>query len=427
MLKKCWTALLLLIAIKGMGHPMPHSVFILNIKSAGIEAELKLPLKELQFAVPFDVTNNTPTLIQNHSAELTAYILAHLHPRSVGGEEWNVALKKFSLSETEQTATGKYQELTASLWLQTPKGESVRHFNLFYDGIVHQLVTHKIFVSINQDWQNGQLHGNENDVAIIEMGFPENIVHPIEINIDEGSAWKGFRAMVHLGIEHIAEGTDHLLFLLVLLLPATLVVRKRRWAEFGGTKYSLIRLLKIATAFTIGHSVSLLLGAMKWVVLPQQPVEVAIAITILITAVHAMRPLFFRKEILVATGFGLIHGLAFATVLARLNLEAGKMALSILGFNVGIELMQLFVILLTVPWLIIMSSHPAYKYFRTAGASVAMLAAFAWLVERITLRQNFVSMNVEKVAIHGKNIVLFLALLAIGSLLHQKFKTKRPT
>jgi hypothetical protein len=192
--------------------------------------------------------------------------------------------------------------------------------------------------------------------------------------------------MVGLGVRHIAEGTDHLLFLLVLLLPAPLLLTKtRRWGRFGGVRYSLVRLLGIVTAFTLGHSLTLLLGALGWVRLPTQPVEVLIAVSILVSAVHAWRPLFPGREAYVAAGFGLVHGLAFASTLAGLHLTAGPLAGSILGFNLGIELMQLLVIALTVPWLILLSQTPAYPAVRVGGAAGAAVAALAWILERTVL------------------------------------------
>lgn len=161
----------------------------------------------------------------------------------------------------------------------------------------------------------------------------------------------------------------------MLLLPATLLVNGKEWSGFGGTKYSIARLLKIVPAFTFGHSITLLIGALGWLELPQQAVEVLIAVSILISVVHAIRPIFPGKEMYVAAGFGLVHGLAFATVLSNLNLNAAPMALSILGFNVGIELMQFFVIAVTVPWLILLSLTAFYKWFRIAGAALAAVAA----------------------------------------------------
>jgi hypothetical protein len=189
--------------------------------------------------------------------------------------------------------------------------------------------------------------------------------------------------MVGLGIQHIAEGTDHLLFLLVLLLPAPLLVRQKRWDTYGGMKYSIIRLLKIVTAFTIGHSITLVAGASGWLRLPGQPIEVLIAISILVSAIHALRPIFSGKEAYVAAGFGLIHGMAFAGTLANLDLDTARMGLSILGFNIGIELMQLFVIAITAPWLILLSRTARYTPIRITGAILAAIAASVWVIQRV--------------------------------------------
>jgi hypothetical protein len=83
-----------------------------------------------------------------------------------------------------------------------------------------------------------------------------------------------------------------------------------------------------------------------------------------------------------ALGFGLIHGLAFASVLFNMNLGAGALALSILGFNLGIELMQLLIIALIVPWLILLSRTHVYKPIRIVGAIISSIAAIVWIVER---------------------------------------------
>lgn len=244
------------------------------------------------------------------------------------------------------------------------------------------------------------------------------------INLDEGSTLKGFIAMVWLGIYHIAEGIDHLLFLLVLLLPATLTASNRRWTGFAGTRKSVINILKIITSFTIGHSLSLFLGAKQWLSLPQQPVEIAIALTVLLTALHALCPLFANKEMLVAITFGLVHGLAFSTILSELNLATQELSYSILGYNIGIELMQVFVVLLTMPWLIVLSKNNHLKWVRIAGATVALVAAIAWLVERVQLKPNMVSKLVEQFLSHGKWIVLFLMLLAIFSHIISQYAPK---
>ncbi len=201
------------------------------------------------------------------------------------------------------------------------------------------------------------------------------------------------------------------------------MVNGKRWGGFGGTRYSIVKLVKTTTAFTIGHSLTLLIGALKLVQLSPQPVEILIAVSILVSAIHAIRPIFPGKEMYVAAGFGLVHGLAFASVLTNLNLGAGPMALSILGFNIGIELMQLFVILLVIPWIILLSGTTAYKNVRVAAAALAGIAAISWIAERITGTENIISKSVLQVSGYGYVGIFVLAIITIFVLITQRLKT----
>ena len=237
-------------------------------------------------------------------------------------------------------------------------------------------------VSVRQDWANGLIAEHQPvEVGTIRINPVDGTIPAIEVNLSGGSLWKGFVSMLQLGMTHIAEGTDHLLFLLTLLLPAPLL--SGRWGNFGGTRYALRTILRIVTAFTIGHSVTLILGALMRLHLPVQPIEALIAASILVSAVHALRPIFPKREMLVAAGFGLVHGMAFSFTLAELNLGTTQMGLSLLGFNVGIEVMQLFIIAITMPWLILLARTPAYTPVRIVGVIVASLAALGWLGERL--------------------------------------------
>lgn len=233
--------------------------------------------------------------------------------------------------------------------------------------------------------------------------------------LQEGNLWRGFTNMVYLGIDHMKEGTPHLLFLLTLLLPATLIARNRRWNGFGGVKYSLIRILKIVAAFTIGHSIAFLTGALGIFHFPGRPIEMLIALGIFISAIHAIKPIFPGKEIFIAAGFGLIHGIAFAQTLVNLNLDGLRMALSILGFNIGIELMQLFVIAITIPWLIILSRNNTYKGLRIGGALFAGIASLGWMLEWLTGKSNFISAFIQSTTAYTTWVIILLAVAAVGS------------
>ncbi len=386
-----------------VAHPMPNSVVLLTIHANRIEAEIQIPLVELQAGWGHAVNDSSAGLVERLGPQLRAYLSRHIRAQSPDSNRWTVSIGELAVFRTQNPINGAYRELTARLELVPPAGEDVRRFSLFYDVVLHQVVTHKILVSVRQDWERGQVADAEPvQVGTISLDIVNNRILPLVVNLASGSSWTGFGAMVRLGIGHIAEGTDHLLFLLVLLLPAPLLVTAGRWSRFGGISYSIRRLLLIITAFTVGHSLTLLLGSVvarhpDWIRLPSQPVEVLIAVSILVSAAHAVRPLFPGREARVAAGFGLVHGLAFASTLANLHLDAGPMALSILGFNLGIELMQLAVIGLTIPWLMLLSRTPAYRPVRLTGALLAIVAALGWVVERLTGQPNGLTKAIEEV------------------------------
>ena len=226
--------------------------------------------------------------------------------------------------------------------------------------------------------------------------------------IVRGRSWGGSGAAFRLGLHHIAEGTDHLLFLLTLLLPAPLLAVAGRWRGIASVRQSLIHMLGIVTAFTLGHSLTLALAGFGIVHVPSKPVEILIAISILISAVHAVRPLLPGREAIVAAAFGLVHGLAFASALNELGVTGWYRLVSLLGFNLGIEAMQLAVVAVTLPALLLLSHTSVYSIFRIAGASLAIMAACAWIMERTLDKPNVIAAVIEQCAHHGSVFAICL-------------------
>jgi hypothetical protein len=412
-----WLLLLLLfISLRTYAHEQPTTLVVLDVAPAQVTMDLHVPLTELESAFGNEVSVNPEARLPHWQAQFKQYLLDHIRPVSRDGQPWAVTVTDLQLQQAEQLQSGKFQEILVRLLLTPPAGASKRRFTLHYDVILHQVVTHKALVSIRSDWERGQ--NDETQVGVIRVDTATSKIAPFEINLAGGSWWAGFSGMIRHGLQHIREGADHLLFLLVLLLPATLLVEGKRWGGFGGSRYALVRLLKIVTAFTLGHSLTLLIGPLGWLRLPQQPVEVLIAFSILVSAVHALRPLFPGKEIYVAAGFGLVHGLAFATVLSGLQLNAGPMALSILGFNLGIELMQLFVIAVTMPWLVLLSLTPLYPRVRVVCAVLAAIAALGWMMNRVTGRGNVIESAMQTATDYAPLGILPLALTALPAYLY---------
>jgi hypothetical protein len=298
--------------------------------------------------------------------------------------------------------------LVVHLALRPPESASTRSFTLRYDVILHRVVTHKIFVSVRRDFKNAVFSEHPELLGVARLQRETLLV-----DRTQGSWWRGTASVFALGTRHIAEGTDHLLFLLVLLLPAPLLARDRRWGEAGGMARSAKEIVKIVTAFTVGHSITLIFAATSLLRVPSRPVEILIALSIFVSALHAFRPLFAGRERWIAAGFGLVHGLAFASTLADFGFDSWTLAMSVLGFNLGIEAMQLLVVLMIMPSLVLLSRTAAYPALRVGGAAFAALAAAGWVGERAFGLRNPMSPVVDSVFQHGLAAAGLLAIAAL--------------
>jgi hypothetical protein len=177
----------------------------------------------------------------------------------------------------------------------------------------------------------------------------------------------------------------------------------------------LRRILKVVTAFTLGHSITLVFGAMGWARLPVAVVESAIALSILVSAVHALVPIFRGREVFIAGGFGLVHGLAFAATLTGFGFDPWTLVSSVLGFNLGIEDFQLLVVLAAMPWLVLLARSRVYGPFRNTGAALTGIAAAAWFAERAFGWANPIGPLVEGLASHAIWLLAGLVVLAVAT------------
>ena len=403
----------------GYAHPMPNSLVNLTVKHDLIQGEIFVPLSELQSAIGMSVNDSSINLIQRLNWKLTQYFKEHILFKTLDNKEWIVTISDMKVLEASSPFSGKYKELSFSISAFPPLYADIRNFYLLYDAVVHQLITHKIYVNVKQDWENGQLLNDEyTQLGIIELDIPSGKVMPFQVSLRSGNNWNGFFRMLALGKLHIKQGTDHLLFVLALLLPSMMLGKNRRWQKFGGIKYSLIKLFKIVTSFTFGHSFTLFLGSLKIVFFASQPIEILIAFSIFISALNAIFPLFSGKEIYLAFGFGLIHGLAFANTLENLDLNMLQMGISILGFNLGIEIMQIWIVFLIFPWLILLSQTTFYSYFRIFGALVTMIFSIGWILERISNESNLITRMIEKLV--NFSLYYLYVLIIVSTFLYLK-------
>ena len=401
-------AFTLLLCAPLRAHNMPQSAVHLDFHRDGVAVELTLPLNELELSFKQPLMPAPDEIIARHGPALKEYVAGHVQPVSPDGKAWSVEVREMSVKAGQPNVEYSVPDLAVHLWMRPPAGAPLRQFTLNYSVICHEVMSHIALVSVRNDWNNATFSHQPQLLGAIQF-----TVTSVNVDRTSGSVWQGFRSVLRLGIEHIADGTDHLLFLLVLLLPAPLVAAGKKWGAFGGLRRSLVQLFKIVSAFTIGHSLTLIVGAAGWLRLPSQPVEILIAVSILVSAIHAARPIFAGREMWIASGLGLIHGLAFAGIIAEYGFSPWHMAMSILGFNLGIELMQLVVVAVTIPWLILLSRTRGYTPVRIAGAVFAAIASLCWIGERAFSWSNPFDPVVNALTAHPLWIVAMLAVFAL--------------
>jgi hypothetical protein len=232
---------------------------------------------------------------------------------------------------------------------------------------------HRMFLQI-RDRQGAPV--NE---ALLSARQPE-----YRVQVGAGQRQRNFLVYLALGAEHIWLGFDHLLFLLTLLLPAVLIYQAPRgWQPVEHLKPALMDTLKVVTAFTAAHSITLSAATLGWLQLPTRWVESAIALSVLVAALNNLRPLFANARWLAAFAFGLIHGLGFAGALQELGLPTGSFFAGLLGFNLGVELGQLLVVALLLPLAFVLREGPGYRRYVLQGGSMCAAAiATLWLWQR---------------------------------------------
>lgn len=241
--------------------------------------------------------------------------------------------------------------------------------------------------------------------------------HPVaSLNLREPDRWGEFTSFLSDGVWHIWTGFDHILFLLSLLVPAVLMRRRDHDHHAGGTGWRagaaiadtsgammafaahppryrwepapnlwpvLLDVIKVVSAFSLSHSLTLTLAVLGYVDLPSRLVESGIALSVLVAAFNNLYPLVNKRVWLIAFGFGFIHGLGFASALTGLQLPAGAMAASLGGFSVGVEIGQEAIVLAFVPLAYLIRASWFYRVVVVRWVSVLiMVIAAGWLVQR---------------------------------------------
>jgi len=166
-------------------------------------------------------------------------------------------------------------------------------------------------------------------------------------------------------------------------LPAALVAIDGQWRAVAGFRRAAWDVVKIVTAFTLAHSITLSLASLGYLALPSRWVESAIAASVVAAALNNIGCWILARRSWLAFGFGLVHGLGFASVLLDLGLPSHLRLIGLVGFNLGVEAGQLAIVAAVLPLVVGLSRFRFYRpVVMKFGSGCIAAVAFLWLAER---------------------------------------------
>ena len=364
-------------------HSPDQGYLYLRIYGDAMGGRFELAAKDINRAIGTDLDDNlTLDIIKPHLDKLYSYFISR--------SSFQSDLGKYPIRFTEPTLLdlGEKPDFIRFNFEMENVTQVPESLDIEYNLVFDQHEIHRGMLIVEYNWKAGIVN---NEALISGVFTPTDTKETLSLT--DASIWKGFIALVKLGIWHIWIGLDHILFLVALILPA--VVRRRRevktltdltknndWIPVERFKPAFFYIIKIITFFTIAHSITLALAALNIINLSSRVVESIIAISIALAAVHNIKPIFKSKEWLIAFGFGLFHGFGFASVLGEKGLSGDFMILSLLGFNIGVEVGQVLIICMIFPVLFLIRKMKIYPPIIKYGSFLLIFISIYWFIER---------------------------------------------
>ncbi len=362
--------LLLYVCCNGLAHShaVGENYVFLDIQPDRLDGRLQIHERELAQKFGMTLEASPPSLQQ-----LPA-VLAYVQQRfSVAVGEQPMALD-YVTTELLELPQGRFLQLgfTAPWPGELPRLLQIRQ-ELFFE----LNKRHRGLVLIHYNAHTDQTSEWENTALIFS---PDKTLQNLDLVDVPGLS--GRLDFLLQGTWHILIGFDHILFLLTLLLTAVVFRSGQQWQPVASFKQSLWNVAAIVTVFTVAHSITLTVAALGWVSLPSRLVESVIALSILVMALHNIRPFLPHKWIVIFV-FGLFHGLGFASVMEHLSFRMVELVTVMVLFNIGVEMGQLLLVAAIFPLLFVLRQRSWYGPVVLRGGSIfiALMATY-WLIER---------------------------------------------
>ena len=267
--------------------------------------------------------------------------------------------------------------------------ESGGTLGIHYDGIFEHSPTHKLLVNVNladqpenrsQESSQDSSQNTSDNTSVTSVLDTDN--RSVTFDASTTSLTALFISLVYEGVWHIFIGIDHILFLVATLLTVNLVREHKQWQKEPSTSRILKHTVILVSAFTLAHSITLTATALNFIALDSRLVELGIAISVLLTALNNIYPLIVRLGI-ITFAFGLLHGMGFASVFADLNAQSNNLVLSVVAFNIGVEVGQLAIVAVLLPLLLWLRHFAFYaKTLMPLLSSIIAIIAINWTIQR---------------------------------------------
>lgn len=359
------------VATKAHAHAMEQSYIFLSISDTTIDGRLEMTIEDLNNAMDLSLPLDksvTDAQIEPHIQDIKTYFDTNI---SMGFRD-GIVLDDFFL---HSIPAAQYIAINFSFKDVDTMPE---YIDFTYTVLFDKDSNHLGMVIIENDWRSG-VFNDEANVALIFTPTDNQK----RLDLTDATVMQGYWEMLKLGIHHILEGIDHVLFLIALLLPAVVVRAHREWEPATKFYPSFIYVVKVVTVFTLAHTITLSAATLGVLSLPSRLVEAIIAISIAIAALDILYPVFRGRIWLIVFAFGLFHGFGFASVLGEYNIPDSYLTWSLLAFNVGVEVGQVAIIFLVFPILFLLRQSALYSLlFLKAGATLLILVSLYWFIER---------------------------------------------
>ena len=357
--------LLLCLHLPAWAHKASDSYLVVTAQGTAITAQWDIAVRDIDFALGLDNDGNgeiTWGELRTRQADIAAWTLSRLELKRGGP-----CTLQLTELQVDTHTDGAYAVLKIDGTCPDKAGPLGLRYRLLFD-----------LDSLHRGLLRASVDGTTHTTVLSPTSGE------LQFGAEAVSRLQQFKQYLVEGIWHIWIGFDHILFLLSLLLPAVLVLSGKTWrgAERFGQAWKEV--LWVVTSFTVAHSITLSLAALGLVSLPSRLVESAIALSVVLAAANNVWPMVAHRRWVVAFCFGLIHGFGFASVLAELGLPTDALALSLLGFNLGVEVGQMAIVAGFLPVAFALRHTAFYrKCVFIWGSLLTMLVAALWLVERV--------------------------------------------